>query len=199
MEFRIACVAETVRTASRRAPGVAARARGAAVEPYSLSSYLGAADPPSRVVLCPAGASLPADVRFLSRIARRLLWPAPPARLAEAIGGLRGEEGTASPARGARRPAPRPRAGMAVLLEGVVDAARAEAALRHPGTRDWIVETPTRVRLGMRRLAALERAGVRWSALEPVEVIAVCASPALARAGKAWRALLPPRTPVWVV
>lgn len=198
--FRIACVAETVRTASRLAPAVGERAGGAPVEPFSLTGYLAVPDPPRRVVLCPAGSSVLRDVRFLERAARRLLWPAPPARLADAIGGIRAEGSApdsppASPRRASRA---RGGGGPALLLEGVVDAPRARAALRRSATRHWIVETPGRVRLTERELAALAREGVRWAVLEPVTLVAVCAAPALARAARRWRALLPPRTSVWI-
>jgi hypothetical protein len=90
----------------------------------------------------------------------------------------------------------------ALLLEGPVDRARARAALAaSPGgaerPRDWIVESARHVRLSGPLLGALARAGVRWSALEPVEVAAVYAASAVARSLRR-RTWLPARTPVWI-
>jgi len=174
------------------------RLPGATLVPFTLARYLRAEDPPRRVVLCPAGRSVAGDLAFLRAVAARLLWPAPPARVAEAIDGIRAGEdlpfvSSAMP----RRPESR-RSGPALLLEGAVDAARARAALRDSPTREWIVESPGRVRLSERSLARFAAAGVRWSVLAPVVVDGVCASRDLARARRSWRALLPPRTPVWI-
>ncbi len=80
----------------------------------------------------------------------------------------------------------------ALLLEGTIDAARARSAL-HSEPRDWIVESARHVRLGSRALAALTRAGVVWSALEPVELVAVLTAAALPRGIG-----LPAGTPVWI-
>ena len=90
----------------------------------------------------------------------------------------------------------------ALLLEGAVDHIRTRAALAAvegagAGPRDWIVESVRHVAVPARRLAALERAGIRWCALEPVELLAVCAGAALARSvrNQPW---LPAGTPVWI-
>jgi hypothetical protein len=45
----------------------------------------------------------------------------------------------------------------------------------------------------------LRRLGIRWATLEPVEVIALVASPALARARAKWARLLPGGTPTWTL
>jgi hypothetical protein len=192
-------VAGAGRQAKALAGGVAALTPGASVDAFSVAGYLAAEDPPSRVVLCPPGRSVAADLEFLSRAARRLLWPAPAPRLQQAIGGLRNSEDPERGSRGRARRAAASGSGVAaLLLEGEVDLARARAALAASGPRLWIVETPGRVRLSDRHLDAFERAGVRWSALEPVGVVALYAMPALARAASSWRNLLPPRTPVWI-
>ena len=44
----------------------------------------------------------------------------------------------------------------------------------------------------------LRRQGVRWAALEPVSLVALLASPRLARAPSRWERLLPRATPVWI-
>jgi hypothetical protein len=174
------------------------RLPAATLVPFTLARYLRAEDPPRRVVLCPAGRSVAGDLAFLRAVAARLLGPAPPARVAEAIDGIRaGEDLPFVPSAMRRRPESR-RSGPALLLEGAVDAARARAALRGSPTREWIVESPGRVRLPERSLARFAEAGVRWSVLAPVVVDGVCASRELARARRSWRALLPPRTPVWI-
>ena len=49
-----------------------------AVERFSLDGYLAAAAAPDRIVLCPAGKDLDADLAFLREAKARLLWPAPP-------------------------------------------------------------------------------------------------------------------------
>jgi hypothetical protein len=171
---------------------------GAAFVPFSLETYLREENPPRRVVLCPAGRSVAGDVAFLRGVAARLLWPPPPARLAEAIEGIRaGDDAPPVVVATRRRPGGR-RRGPALLLEGRVDAARARAALRDSRTRDWIVESAGSVRLSPRALARTAKEGVRWSVLEPVAVEGVWATRSLARGRRAWRALLPPRTAVWI-
>jgi hypothetical protein len=191
---RLACVAVTVRGAREAAGAVASRAPGASVEPYSLAGYVASETPPYRVVLCPPHGS-PAEGReFLRRAAERLLWPAPEPMLAEAIVGLRGPVPTPP----GRRPRPSPGKGRALLLEGIVDAKRARAALRAGGPSDWIVEGPSKVRMSGRELGALSRAGVRWAALEPVLLVALYIPPGLARFRGTWRHLVPARTPVWI-
>src|ERR1700737_3055351 len=86
----------------------------------------------------------------------------------------------------------------ALLLEGVVDAQRARAALASD-LRQWIVESPFAVRLSARERQRLEKAGVSWFALAPARLVALVASPKLARERRQWRALLPPRTKVIVI
>ncbi len=82
-----------------------------------------------------------------------------------------------------------------------MDQARARAALAavaEAGPHDWVVESARHVRLRERGLAALARAGIRWSALEPAELLAVYAARPVARAlrGRPW---LPRGTPVWIM
>jgi len=184
--------------ASVLAPSTIEKLPGAASVPFSFETYLREENPPRRVVLCPAGRSVAADVAFLRAVAARLLWPAPPARVAEAIEGIRAADDLSPIASAARRrPAVR-RRGPALLLEGRVDAARARAALRDARTRDWIVESVGSVRLSSRALSRAASEGVLWSVLEPVSVEGVWATRSLVQARRAWRALLPPRTPVWI-
>ncbi|HEY1435267.1 MAG TPA: hypothetical protein VGG65_07815, partial [Thermoanaerobaculia bacterium] len=130
--------------------------------------------------------------------AGRLLWPAPSARFQQAIGGLRHSEGPVRPGR--RGSASRRSRGLlaALLLEGDVGPTRARAALAACSPSEWIVETPGRVRISRRQLDALARAGVRWFALDPVTVVALYATPSLARARAQWRNLLPATTRLWV-
>ena len=171
---------------------------GASLVPLSLRTFLerGCRSP---ILLCPDGRGLDADLAFLRRVRARILWPAPDGDLAAAIAGLRGEHPPplAGPAKvpPASGDAPRKRA---LLLEGLVESARARAALASQ-RRHWIVESPLRVRLTERELEELRREGVRWTALEPVRVAALLASPALLRAREQWRDLLPPRTKVRVL
>ena len=142
----------------------------ARVQPI-LDGFIGL-DEPGRLVLRIAGTAYPA--------------------VFAAVAGLR------APHRRPRRLRPaapaRPSGGLpsALLLEGPVDAARARAALRS-APRDWIVESARHVRLGGPSLAALAREGVAWSALEPVELLAVYA-PESPRGDLG----LPPGTPIWI-
>ena len=46
--------------------------------------------------------------------------------------------------------------------------------------------------------SALDRAGVRWAALEPIELAGLYLSPAVARARAGWKGLFPARTRVWI-
>ena len=175
--------------------GASRRIPLARIERFSLDGYLAADRAPGRVVLCTQGADLDADLAFLRAAKARLLWPAPPRNIADAIAGL---VTGAPPARG-RSPARR--AGLlstALLLEGAVTRARARAALAAP-ERLWVVESVRRTRLSEEDLGELARAGVRWSALKPVEVVGLVASPALARASFRWRRWLGSRVPVWIV
>jgi hypothetical protein len=65
--------------------------------------------------------------------------------------------------------------------------------------RDWIVERVQRVRVGRSGLDELRRLGIRWAVLEPVEVVALAASPALARARSRWAKYLPTDVAVWTL
>ena len=154
------------------------------IERFSLNAYLARSSAPSRVVLCPAGRGLDADLSFL-RVARaRLLWKAPPRDISDAIAGLV----TAPPQAGASRARARasgPR--HALLLEGVVTRRRAFAALASD-VRLWIVQDVRHVRLTGAELALLAREGVRWAALSPVQLAGLAASPALRRARSRWPA-----------
>lgn len=185
--------------ARRLARDLALRLPRARFEAFSLAGYLAADSPPSRVVLGPAGRSAAGDLAFLTRASRRLLWPAPPPRFRRAIGGLRNTEEPARPVR-SRPLGTRSRTGVAaaLLLEGEVDPERARAALAAAGPLAWIVEAPGRVRIADRSLEVFGRAGVRWFVLEPVSIVAVFATPALARSKKGRRALLPARAPFWI-
>jgi hypothetical protein len=191
----VAVVAETVREAKTAVSALRARVPSAGLAPTSLAAYLANPAAPSRVILCATRGSSPArGLTFLGRAAGRLLWPAPPADIGAAIGGLR--ESAAARA-GARR-AGSLRA--ALLLEGRVDHARARAALAaaaDAGPFDWIAESVRHVRIPGPGLALLDGAGIRWSVLEPVELLAVYATGQLARAlrGRPW---LPGGTPVWI-
>ncbi len=195
MNPTIACVAPAVRPSRSVLGAVAERVRDARPRGFSLSGYLASSAPPPRVVFCPAGESVSEDRRFLEDAARRLLWPPPPMRLRLAIGALRNDaDDEASPpgARAASDPS------SALLLEGVVGPARARAALRANGPREWIVESPARVRLSRRELDRLASAGIRWWSLAPVILVGVSVSVELARAAASWRSWLPARTPVWI-
>jgi hypothetical protein len=84
-----------------------------------------------------------------------------------------------------------------MLFEGDVTTARAESAAASGAPRQWIVERVQSVRMPQAALEEIRRLGIRWSALEPVELIAVAASPALAETRARWAPLLPPNVPVW--
>jgi hypothetical protein len=185
--------------ASVLGPLASERLAGSEFVPFSLPAYLRAENPPRRVVLCPPGESVAQGVRFLQGVAARLLWPAPPLRVAEAIEGIRAGDESPSPGSVPRRRAGDRRGRTALLLEGRVDRARIRAALRDARTRDWIVETVGSVRVSPGTVERLAKDGVRWSVLAPVGVEAVCVTPELARARARWRGLLPPRTPVWTL
>ncbi len=193
MPHSLACVAPGRRTALLAAQTVAATLPKTHVEAFSLAGYLAAAHAPDRIVLCPAGLSTVSDLRFLGLAARRLLWPAPPRSLRAAIGGIRphGE-------RPRRAEKSAPGRASALLLEGAVGPSRALSALAASSPRDWIVESARHVRISARLYRTLAQGGVRWSALEPIELVALYATPALARASGKWKALLPPRTRVWI-
>jgi len=195
---RVAVVAAIAPEAAAAAAVIAAHLPGVELAPATLRAYLAAPHAPARVVLCAARGPAPRGLAYLRRAAARLLWPAPSADLVDAIRGLRSgsaprrarrHDSTVAPARGEGLRS-------ALLLEGAVEPARARAALAS-ATRNWIVESVRHVRIEDRGLAVLARAGVSWSALEPVELVAVFAAAPLARAlGRgSW---LPAGTPVWV-
>jgi hypothetical protein len=60
------------------------------------------------------------------------------------------------------------------------------------------VESTRHVRLPGHLHRTLARVGIRWSALEPIELVALYATPALVRARARWGSLVPPRTRVWI-
>ena len=201
MAMAIACVAPGRRSALSAADTVAASLPKAHVEAFSLAGYLAAARAPHRIVLCPAGLSTSADLRFLGLAAKRLLWPAPPAGLRAAIGGIRphGDRPRRAEAQ-FRKDAQKavPGRTSALLLEGRVSPSRALSALAASGPRDWIVESARHVRISARLHRTLAQGDIRWSALEPIELVALHATPALARARGKWKKLLPARTRVWI-
>jgi hypothetical protein len=200
-ERSLAVVAPT-RESARAAAARLARRAPEAVEPFSLAAYLATPRASPRIVICPDGPSVASEIAFLADVAERALWPPPDRILADAIQGLLGSPDSV-PARRTRASRPRSVAGedipttAAVLLEGTVTSARARA-LAPQGARQWIVESPRRVRVERSLMARLRRIGVRWFALEPVRVVAVFASSRLARARSRWRRLVPPGTSVWV-
>jgi hypothetical protein len=186
------------------APGMA-RARSAAAAfskrlpglrwlPVSLSSLRTRGPACETLAVCPGGADLERDLDFLARLNERVLWPAPDPELFGAIAGLLGHDLPDPPPEAWRR---QTRRKVALLFEGWITPARARAALASDA-RHWIAESIRKVRLSPAELASLKRQGVRWSTLRPVRVVALIASPALARAHRRWRKLLPPGTPVWV-
>ncbi len=190
----VAILAATAAEAASAAREIGRRLPGVALVPASLAGYLRSADAPGRVVLCVTGKPAAGARAFLRRATERLLWPAPAADLLDAVAGLRS---ASAPRPAARRSSAPQRAHFggprsALLLEGPVDARRARAALRSV-PRDWIVESARHVRVGPSELAALARAGVAWSALEPVELVAVCTVAPLPRGLG-----LPAKTPVWI-
>ena len=198
MTRSVVCITPAGRLPRATAAAIEAALPGVPLTTRSLSRYLAAPGSGSRILLVPAGASVSRDLAFLRRAARRLLWPAPSADFRDAIGGLR-TEGSSPRAEGARRPRRQARGtATALLLEGRVDPVRMRAILASGAPQDWIVESPRHVALPAGLERALERAGVRWSALEPVELVAVCVGAALAKTRARWRRLLPPRTAVWI-
>ncbi len=194
--------------AEAAASAILARAPGATLVPVTLAAYLSAPEAPAHVILCATRGSATRGSAFLARAAARILWPAPPGEMDAAIGGLRAAElprkasSRASRASRSRRSSLPGRSSLraALLLEGDVDLVRARAALAavtDAGPRDWIVESVRHVRLGEPGLADLAKAGIRWSVLEPIELLAVYAAASVARTvrRKAW---LPRGTPVWI-
>jgi hypothetical protein len=194
----VAVIAETLTAAREAARRLAADGRlPGPPTPCTPASYLRRDASPSRVVLCaPSGAASDAAA-FLRRCAARLLWPPPHAELHSAIDGIRPEAGPPRPLK--RPPAPpwRRHSTSARLLEGRVDRRRADAALDAGKPYDWIVESPRHVLLSDRELDALGERGVRWSALEPVELVGIVGPASLARSRREWGPGLPPGVPFW--
>jgi hypothetical protein len=198
MPESIACLAPRLEEARRAAEEIAERAPGALLVPCSLRGYLADLGAPSRIVLSASG---PAErgLEFLRAAERRLLWPRVPSGLREAIGGLRAEPAeTREKSVTSRNAVHRREPSAALLMEGLIDERRARAALLSSGPRDWVVESARHVRIPARWLEVLERAGIRWSALDPIEVVALHASPALARGRRRWSRLFSGGTPVWI-
>jgi hypothetical protein len=191
----LALVGPTPAAARRRASGLERQLSDFELRPLSLSRFLADRKAPIRVVVCPGGASLAADLAFLESIRRRVLWPAPGVDLWGAIAGLRGSHD--APPRSARSPG-RSRRTSALLLEGDVTPETARRAARSAAPRLWVVERIQRVRIPEAGLESLRLQGIRWSVLEPVEVMGIAASPALAAARSRWKRFLPAEVPVWV-
>jgi hypothetical protein len=154
------------------------------IERFSLNAYLARNAAPSRVVLCPAGRGLDADLSFLRAARARLLWKAPPREIGDAIAGL---VTAPEPARGGRTRARSSQPHHALLLEGLITRRNAFAALASD-VRLWVVQDVRHVRLTGAELALLARQGVRWAALSPVRLAGLAASPALRRARSRWPA-----------
>ena len=191
---RVELVAPGKARARTAAAAFSQRLAGLRCSPVSLSSLLARGPSSETLVVCPGGADLERDLDFLARLSEHVLWPAPDPELFGAIAGLLGHELSDAPPEAWRRET---RRNVAFLFEGSVTPARARAALASDA-RHWIAESVRHVRLSPQGLARLQRQGVRWSALRPLRVVALIASPALARAQRRWRKVLPPRTPVWV-
>lgn len=193
---QIAIVGPTAAVARAFKPRLARLLPDATLSVFSLDRFLSDRRAPGRVVLCPAGRSVRDDIAFLVDARRRALWPRPGDELAGAIAGLRGSHDE-------RHSAPdRPRGGRArtvaaLLLEGDVTSARAHRAAASGAPRNWIVERVQSVRIPSAGLEELRRLGIRWAALEPVEVVALAASLELALAPSRWASRLPAGVPVW--
>ena len=191
----VAVVAPT-RASARSAAVFLSQRLGGAVTACSLAGYLASEQAPGRIVHCPAGRSLEGDIDFLQAASERSFWPPPDAIVLGAIEGLLGSLPPAA-ARGRLRRGRARDARTALLLEGTVTSERARAALASDA-RLWIVEHPRKVRVSRSLMERLRKAGVRWSALDPVSVVAVLASPRLAAARSRWKDLVPPGTPLWI-
>lgn len=191
---RVTVVAPTLPRARSAAAAISRRLPGTRVSPVSLEGLLARVPAADRLAICPRGSSVERDIAFLSRVSARILWPAPEADVHGAVAGLLGRELPDSFAPVARG---KSRRKVALLLEGRVTPGRVREALESDA-RHWIVERARSVRLSAREFSRLKRLGVVWSVLQPVGVVAVLASPALARARRRWHRLLPPGTPVWV-
>ena len=155
----------------------------------SLARYSRDRAAPLSIVLCPTGAHVQEDVAFLENVRRKVAWPPPSAELWSAIAGLRGSHDP--PPAGALPGRGRSRRGAALLLEGDVTLERARRAVASGAPRDWIVERVQRVRGTAEERKQLDRLGVRWSVLAPVEVRAVVVTPLLLRARNRWENWFP--------
>lgn len=186
IEGRAAVVAATPDLARFAARALARRFPRADLVPCSAAEFLRRIDL-GRLVLAAPVPDAAEGRRFLEGARGRLLWDAPRADLYAAIAGVL----TRLPQRGGGR-GKRDGAllASALLLEGDVDTARAAAALATPARR-WIVERPGCVRMTATGLARLHRAGVRWSVLEPLELLGVAVA-STAAAGSLF-----PDVPVW--
>jgi hypothetical protein len=196
----VVCIAPGGRLARADRAALGARLPGVALTVLSLSAYCATVPAESRILICPTGRSASRDLLFLRRVIGRLLWPAAADDFRDAIAGLREPRTGPRPARVRKARAGSGDTVAALLLEGRVDPKRMRSLLASDSRipRDWIVESPCHVSLSERWARLLARSGVRLSALEPVELVAIYAAPAVARASARWRRLLPPRTPVWV-
>lgn len=194
----VAAVAPT-RASAKSAAVFLSQRLGGAVTACSLAGYLASEWAPGRIVLCPAGLSLEQDIDFLRAARVDTLWHPPDAIVLDAIEGLLGSLPPAAARDRPRRPSrARARDTMtALLLEGTVTSERARAALSSDA-RLWIVEHPRKVRVSRPLMEKLRKIGVRWSALDPVSVVAVLASPRLAAARSRWKGLVPAGTPLWI-
>jgi hypothetical protein len=195
----VAVIAESLRGARIAARRIAESSRlRAPLTACTPASYLRRGESaPSRVVLCASAGSAERAASFLRACAARLLWPAPPGDLHRAIDGIRA--GAHAPHGPKRAPAATARRHVtsARLLEGRVDGRRAALALATGPPLEWIVESPRHVRLTAAQLAALAVRGVRWSALEPVELVAVYGPASVERSRRAWGNGLPKNVPYW--
>lgn len=187
--LRTALIAPDARRAARTARMV--RATRGELVPFSLRSFLAGREDFDSIVIAPGNGGRKDAAAFVERVARRLLWPPPSARLAAAIAGLRDE-----PVRGGRRSAGNAASGL--LLEGAVTSARVRRILaRADLSRDWIVEDPRHVRLSERELARTTSVGVRWFALRPLTLAAVVSDFPVRRQRPGADGLLPRRVPGW--
>jgi hypothetical protein len=194
----IACVAASLREARKAAHALRRLDPAAEFVGYSLRGYLALPDATSRIVLCAAAAPPRRALAFLATAVPRLLWPAAGGGLRGAIDGLRDHHGhppdREAPARGA---APR-RPGRGLLMEALVGPERIRAALLSAGPSDWIVESARHVRAPRAWLETAAGAGIRWSVLDPIELLGVYVSAGLWKTRGRWTRLLPRKTPVWV-
>jgi hypothetical protein len=192
---QVSLVSPTAAAAREAGFAVARRLPDARLVPASLRRFAHDPRAPLRIVLCPEGESVAGDVGFLREARRTILWPPPAAEVWSAIAGLRGSHD--APPGGAAAARGRSGRRSVLLLEGDVTLERARRAASSGAPRDWIVERVQRVRISSKGLEELRRLGIRWATLDPVEVIALVASPALTRARAKWARLLPDGIPIW--